>query len=71
MYSAPGASRKSHAKYTASTEKKSWGLEAGEVDVDTPGLRYRVGLDLMSLRPSETTRCVAESREDEDSSPLA
>lgn len=54
MYSATGASRSSHAKYTASRAKKSVGLEDGSLDV-APGLRSLVGVDFGNETEDENT----------------
>lgn len=66
MYSAPGASLRSQARYTASTEKKSDGPEA----VVTPGFRYRVALDFDKDIDGEIRRCVALRREEHGASLL-
>lgn len=63
IYSAPGASLNSHARYTASTEKKS--------EEDDPGLRYLVGLDFVRETEGDRTRCVAVTRDVHGPSALA
>ena len=54
IYSAPEDWRRSHARYTASKEKKSWGDADGSVEL-APGLRSRVGADFGKETVDERT----------------
>ena len=67
MYSAPDASRRSHARYTAPREKKSCGFFVGSVETEeveeVPGLRRRVGVDLSKVTVGERTMLDARERE--------
>jgi hypothetical protein len=58
MYSATGASRRSHAKYTASRVKKSDGEDA-----EVPGFEKRVVVDFGSERVGDRTMWDAARRE--------
>lgn len=62
MYSAPDASLSCHARYTASSVKKSFGFNDGSVEV-APSLRRRVGVDFGSVADEESMRCVADCSE--------
>jgi hypothetical protein len=68
IYSALLASRKCHARKTASRGKKSCGSAAGSVEVD-PGFLSRVAVDFGRVTDGDRTMCDADAR-DEVGAPL-